>query len=51
MDLAPRGGLHAVLTHVVDETSAIANLLGQELLGAIPDPEAALEPTPPNPEA
>jgi uncharacterized alpha-E superfamily protein len=32
-------GLHAVLTHIVDETAAVASLMGQELLGYGPSPE------------
>jgi uncharacterized alpha-E superfamily protein len=37
---ADMGGLHAVLTHVVDETSAICQAIGLELLGYQPAPAA-----------
>jgi uncharacterized alpha-E superfamily protein len=33
-------GLHELLTHVVDETTAIAGVIGAELLGYAPAPAA-----------
>jgi uncharacterized alpha-E superfamily protein len=33
-------GLHGILTHVVDETAAIAGVIGTELLGYAPSPTA-----------
>jgi len=46
------GGLHDKLTHVVDETAAICDTIGRELLGANPAPAgASLSPAPePRPE-
>jgi uncharacterized alpha-E superfamily protein len=35
-------GLHELLTHVVDETAAIANVIGTELLGYAPPPAAEM---------
>jgi hypothetical protein len=35
-------GLHELLTHVVDETAAIAGVIGGELLGYAPGPAAEM---------
>jgi uncharacterized alpha-E superfamily protein len=35
-------GLHELLTHVVDETAAIAGVIGTELLGYAPTPPAEM---------
>jgi uncharacterized alpha-E superfamily protein len=35
-------GLHEILTRVVDETAAIAGVIGTELLGYAPGPEAEM---------
>jgi hypothetical protein len=35
---------HEALTHVVDETSAICELVGRELLGVAPPPRASERP-------
>jgi uncharacterized alpha-E superfamily protein len=35
-------GLHDILTHVVDETAAIAGVIGTELLGYAPTPPAEM---------
>jgi uncharacterized alpha-E superfamily protein len=39
-----QGGMHHLLTHVVDEGAAICNVIGQELLGSAPTSDAPAAP-------